>query len=223
MERGIRRRRKQQNYGSSPANYITSVEKPRFGFIAPRIKSTLKYTNVVATTILTTAGYSASYKINDLYEVLASTHQPYGFDQLATIYSRYRVVKFAFKISFSPSSDRLMVGVLPSTQAPTAVTNAATYMLAAESPYAHSQALSFNGGPAVNFTEAYSINELTGTTRSQLEADDTYAANVTAEPSQKVYLTAFIYNPSTQSVTTSYTVTIWMESILDEPYLQNQS
>ncbi len=212
-------------YKLKPSPYVTTVQKPIFGFIEPRCLSTLKYNTVVGSAISASSGFSYKFKINSLFdpEDPVGGHQPYGFDTVSNIYSKYTVVKIRYEIEWSPSSDRLMVGVITSSQSPTAVTSLATYSLAAESPYSYSKALSFSGGPPARFTNTISLNAMFGITPQQLMIDDIYSASVTADPSQKAYLMVYAYNPTAAGVTTTCNVTLWMESVLFDPYLQNQS
>jgi hypothetical protein len=172
-------------------------------------------------------GTSYGFQINSLFDPDPSgggaAHQPYGFDTLSGIYTRYRVIKCKWNIEFSPSIDRLCVGIILSSQQITAVTNLATYQLAAESPLSENKALAFSGGPPARFYGQRSLNTIMGLTPSQMMNDDTYSAPVTANPAQLVYLYVYAYNPSTTTVTANINVNLWFESIMYDPYLQNQS
>ncbi len=217
---------KNKNYRSKASNYISTIQRPIFGFINPRCYTTLKYNTVVSLSNAATAGASYKFKSNSLFdpEDPVGGHQPYGFDTVAAIYSRYTVVKVRYEIEFGPSSDRLMVGIINSSQSPTAVTSLATYSLAAESPLSKSKALSYSGGNPAVFNGSITMNELMGLTPAQIIADDVYSAAVTTDPAQLTYLMVYSYNPtSTNPVVTSVNVNLYMEAVMFDPYLQNQS
>ncbi len=217
---------KRSDYKSKSSLYVTTLQKPIFGFIQPRILSTLKYNTPVNLSNAATAGSSFKFKINSLFdpEDPVGGHQPYGFDTVANIYSRYTVIRVGYDIEFCGTNDRLLVGIIFSSQSPTSVTTNATYQLAAESPFSYSKALSYTGGRPARFTGSVTINELLGITPGQLIADDQFTAAVTADPSQLAYMMLYSYNPTaTNPVVTTANVNLFYEAVLFDPFLQNQS
>lgn len=213
-------------YRSATTRFVSTIQNPVFGFIEPRCLTNMRYNTVVPfTAVGAAAGSSFGFKINSCFdpELPIGGHQPYGFDTLANIYSHYRVLRVHWNIEAGPSSDRMMVGVIVSSQPPTAVTNLATYSLAAESPLSWSKSLSFSGGTPARFDGSIAINELLGLTVSQMNSDDTYAAPVTADPPQLAYLTVYCYNPTAGAVSTSCNVNLQLDTVFYDPYLQNQS
>lgn len=213
-------------YKITLTQHLTTVQKPKYGFIEPRLLTSFKYVDVEAATVSAGGGSTVTYRPNSVFAPRSSGgHQPYGFDQLATIYGTYRVLAVRYKIEFSPSSDRLSVGMLASDQQPTAVTTQATYALLCESQGAFSRnsVLGFSGGPPTVFRGRFTLNELFGFSLQQYLDDDTVAAIVTTNPANLAFFTIAIYNPTAGSVTTSYNVEFEFETILYDPFLQNQS
>ncbi len=227
--RGKRRRGRNnvlQAYVPSSQQYVSTYTRPIFGFIEPRSYTSLKYNTIINLSNAATTGASHKFKLNSIFDPddTGAGHQPYGFDTVSSIYSKYTVIKVRYEIEFGPTSNRLMVGILTSSQSPTSVTTAATYTLAAESPFSKSKVLAFSGGIPATFKGSVTMNELMGLTPQQLISDDQYSASVTSDPSQLVYLMIFSYNPtSTNPVVTDVNVTLWMESVMFDPFLQNQS
>ncbi len=219
-----KKRNQSQNYRSKNASSLTVVNQPLFGFINPRCKSTLKYSNQQTLSMNTTVGISSEYRLNGMYDPKTGTHQPYGYDTVMNIYSRFTVIRAKYHVEFTPSDDRALVGVITSSQSITAVTNSATFLLASESPYSRTKALAFQGGPPAVFTGSIAVNELMGLTPAQLLADDVFAGATGSNPTQLAYLNVFAYNPSASSpVDITVLVNIWYEAICFDPYLQNQS
>jgi hypothetical protein len=234
MRRNVRKTKRNKNNGRSrrPAGYsqagtgsITTRQNPRFGFINPRCLSTFKYNEIISFTVLTLAGGQYVFKMNGMFDpnTTGTGHQPYGFDQMMNIYQRYCVLRTKFVITFSPSNDRINVGYIAASTVTTAVIDAATYNLAAESPHSRTRALSFGGGPPATFRASLATNVLLGTTRAQMMSDDLFQGTQTTDPTNLTVLTIFWYNPSLTTVTASFDLTIEYQAMLFDPYLQNQS
>ncbi len=213
------------SYNLDRTRSITTIQKPRFGFINPRCLSTFKYTTIVTFTVATTAGGQHVFKANGMFDpdTTGSGHQPYGFDQMLNIYQRYCVLRTKYKVSFSPSNDRLNVGTIVASTVTTSVTDLATYSLATESPHSQAKALAYNGGMPAVFTGNIATNAILGTTQNQMMSDDLFQGTTTTDPTNLTVLTVFWYNPSTTTVTASFMINLEYEAMLFDPYLQNQS
>ncbi len=214
-----------RGYNQDPTNTITTVQSPRFGFINPRCMSTFKYVTSVTFTVATTVGAQHVFKANGMFDpdTTGTGHQPYGFDQMLNIYQRYCVLRTKYRLSFGPSSDRLLVGTIVASTVTTTVTDLATFSLAGESPHAQTKALSFGGGPPAVFRGTIATNSILGTTTQQMMADDLFQGTTTTDPTNLTVLTVFWYNPSAGSVTSNFMIEIEYEAMLFDPYLQNQS
>ncbi len=213
-------------YKITLTKHLTSVQAPRYGFIEPRMLSSMKYVDVETATVATGAGNTVTYRPNSVFAPRSSGgHQPYGFDQISTIYGTYRVLACRYKVMFAPSSDRLAVGILASDQQPTAVTNQATYSLLCESQghFSKNAVLGFSGGPQLVVSGRFTLNALFGFSLQQYLDDDTVASIVTTNPANLAFFTIAIFNPTAGSVTTSYNVEFEFETIFYDPFLQNQS
>lgn len=218
-------RRGARGYRQSSNRSITTIQSPRNGFINPRCLSTFKYNQTISFTVASAAAGQNVFKLNGMFDpdTTGTGHQPYGFDQMLNIYQRYVVLRTRVIVSFSPSSDRLMVGITAASTVTTSVTDLATFSLAAESPHSQSKALSFGGGPPAVMRASYATNLLLGTTRTQMMADDLFQGTTSTDPTNLTVLTVYWYNAAGGSITSSVNVCLWYEAMLFDPYLQNQS
>ncbi len=224
--KGGGKRRRGGPYSPTSTSIITSVNNPQFGFIQPRIKTTLKYNQVLSFTVATTVGTQNTFRANSLSnpDTGGAGHQPYGHDTLASLYNNYRVVKFKWDVEFTPSSDRMVIGVIPYNDALSSnVTNLATFNLAAESPFAQTKTLAFDGGAPSRFRGSIACNKLVGSSAAQYLADDRFAASFGNNPTDNVGFAVILYNPSSGSVTLSVNCTFWFEAIVYDPKLLAQS
>ncbi len=212
-------------YSQFLSQNMTIVNNPTFGFISPRCLSTFKYNEVVDLSAATTVGAQYVFKLNGMFDpnTTGTGHQPYGFDQMLNIYQRYCVIRAKYTIIVANSNDRMFVGAIAASTVTATVTNAATYNLAAESPYAIIKTINYNGGPPITITKSIATNLLLGVTEQQMMADDLFQGTTTTDPTNLTVLTLFWYNPSLVTVNTTANVSIQYEAILFDPYLQNQS
>ena len=107
-----RRRRRAQSRSTLSSNAVigrdpnTAINTPytmtaRGSLVAPRLRCRLRYsTNLaIVTGVLGTA--TNIFNLNSLYDPdrTGVGHQPRGFDQIKTLYNRYRVYGCAYKVS----------------------------------------------------------------------------------------------------------------------------
>lgn len=215
-----------QAYQLARSNNFLSVQRPLLGFIQPRLETTLKYNTSISISTTTGIGNYHYFSMNSIFDpdVTGTGHQPYGHDTLAALYKKYKVLRFRYHVEFTPSNDQLHVGVLPSN-GPTAFnpTTLALFSLAAESPYAKSKTLSFDGGVPVSFEGDIPLNMLIGQTIGQYISDDLGSAEFGGSPTETMYFTLFTYNPSGGTVTTSVLCTFWFKCVVWDPILIAQS
>lgn len=165
-----------------------------------RFKTTLRYSSQF---VLSSAAIGVpaiySFSLNSLndpdYSNLGTNHQPYGFDQLKILYTRYRVMSVRWKAT--------AMGIVSNVPALLCVAPAliaapgTTFDLINESPYAKSKWCS----PTVSATLSGSIDliRLFGMTRQQYLGDDSTEAGITTSPTTPAYLNFCISNPGVLS------------------------
>lgn len=113
-------------------------------------------------------------------------HQPYGRDQLATLYNRYRVWKVSYAISFFNSSTTAKVAVCPSN----IEMGAGTVSEIMENPLSK-WALQIPGGSQKVIKGTVDLARLTGRTRTQYMSDDRYQAEQGSSPAELLILNIF--------------------------------
>jgi hypothetical protein len=214
------------NYAIVRQRQYTTKESQAISFFDPHRYITLRYCDIFTTgNLAATTAVAQIMNLNSLFDPdrTGTGHQPMGFDQLAGIYARYRVLKVRWKVIISPSSVTYHAAVVPlNGLLASAVTTAATFTAAAEQPRAKlfTQAAS---GNAHTFNGFISLNALAGTTPLEYLDDDRYEALVTATPSEIETLYIALYNPNAGTIVINYSVELLFECDLHDPIAQAQS
>jgi len=179
----------------------------------------LKYTHTV-TLSSTTAGVMGSqqvFRLNGMYDVdvTGGGHQPYGFDQLASIYKRYKVNAVAVKILISnPSSDGLYVaGQIANPSNSSEFINTLTADIVQERQQAFVQRINNSGSQLITKKFYLPIYKGAGIHKIQFLADpDNYTASVSGNPGSEVKLLLACgsdHGDSGESVTVSVEFTFY--------------
>lgn len=140
-------------------------------------------------------------------------HQPYGHDQFAALFNRYRVVSVGWRICALSSTVPLQVGAVPSNE-PQVITS---MDILKEQPRAKYVCQNF-GGKTEYLTGWISLPSLVGRNRSQYMADDRYQSQVGASPAEAAILNCVVANPqglpiaATMNVILEYTVE-WFDKV----------
>lgn len=146
-----------------------------------------------AESITTNASGQFQFRLNSLFDPNSTGvgHQPYGFDNLALLYNRYRVVSCGWRIQ-APSSTAgspFVVGCLPSNDV---LVTWSDFGQMAENP--RTKYVTNNpGAPVATLTGKSYLPRLMGRSRAQYMADDNYQAIVTTNPAENaiLYLATF--------------------------------
>jgi hypothetical protein len=110
-------------------------------------------------------------------------HQPYGRDQLAALYAKYRIRKCAIDIEFiDPSIDGILCAVQVQASTVATTLSGRTINQVCEDPLTFSSPISNSGVQKVVFRTVVDIASVEGITRTQFEGDSNYAALVGASP-----------------------------------------
>lgn len=227
---GRRIRKGRQNgtagYQLVNTNKYTSVHKSRFTFLDPHMYITLRYTQVTTFTNLTTVGSAQIFNLNSVFDPdrTGGGHQPYGFDQIAVLYNRYRVLKTHWKVTFGPTTNSPVGCVVVPTNGllAAAITNIATFESSAEIPFAWSSMVP-NAGSIQTHSGSMALNELNGCTRNEYLADDRFESQVASSPTELMVLTVGIVNTSTVTVVNTVIVTLEFEVDFHDPIINANS
>lgn len=145
----------------------------------------MKYATSVTTELLTG---QYVFRLNSLYDpdLTGVGHQPYGFDNLALLYNRYRVVSCGWRIQQPSRADGspIIVAALPSNDASLVWGDYAQLAENSRAKYVTNNP----GAPVATLTGKQYLPRLLGRTRAQYMADDHYQAVVNANPSEAAYL-----------------------------------
>lgn len=135
------------------------------------------------------------FNLNSLYDPdqTSTGHQPYGFDQMAALFNRYRVYGVSYQVQGYQFNNPIRIGCVASNDS-TSPSNLATLI---ELPRSKS-AIQVNGGAPVKLTGYVNLPSLTGRTKAQYMADDRYQATNNSNPQE-----ALILNVMAQSLSDS--------------------
>lgn len=128
------------------------------------------------------------FNLNSLFDPNRSGigHQPYGRDQLAALFNRYRVFGCSYSLSFYNSSTSAKVAVCPAN----IEMGAATTSEIMENPQSK-WAIQIPGGSQKVIKGYVNLPKLTGRTKAQYMADDRYQAEVSTSPAELLILNIF--------------------------------
>lgn len=149
------------------------------------------------------------WSLNSLYDPNFSGigHQPYGFDSLASLYGRYRVISCSYVISAAPvNSTYIRVAALPANQQ----VNALTLSEMCENPRCKFITQAPNAALKMLTGKVY-LPSLVGRNKAQYMADDRYQAQTNASPQEIALLNVFGQDMADGANTVSVSFTITLE------------
>lgn len=129
------------------------------------------------------------FNLNSIYDPnqTGSGHQPYGFDTLATLYNRYRVISCGWRIQVNWQTNQtaqpVLVGAIPANESLLFNTLAELR----ENPRAKYISQNYGAESKVLNGKCY-IPSLVGRTKAQYMADDRYQATMTTSPNELAIL-----------------------------------
>lgn len=204
-ERGARvGRRKSKN---KPTSVVVRTPRDIRGMgampIPDRYKCKLRCTHAVLTTFSTAAINTFQLRGNSLFDPnkTGTGHQPYGFDQLAALYDKYKVFGSKVQLIYHSSTDTAasangIVAVFP-TQEDNSPSSITLLMEAPRIKYERMGPMSGSRG-SVEITHYCSTAQVEGITEAQLQDED-YGAPVTGNPANEWFWD--ITNASTDGTT----------------------
>lgn len=146
----------------------------------------LKYNQTVV--VNGTGCLEYQFNLNSIYDpdLSGTGHQPYGFDQLATVYNRYRVYKTVWRIQGVSKSTDYNLCTYPAND----LVTVSNINRAAELPRAISKLVCLD--TPTYLVGRISLPSLFGRTRYQYMSDDRYQSLVSANPSESAILRVFV-------------------------------
>lgn len=180
----------------------TMVLNKALGPFAQRYITTHKFSAVFSTA---PANPIYRYQLNGLFDPdLANPvpRQPHGFDQLATIYNRYRVISTKYNINFYNATVPTRVVALPANQnvVPTGVSDAV------ENPRAQWK-VQVPGGDTQTLRGVVNMPSLMGRNKDQYMADDRFQALTDVNPAELAVLNIFSANLADEGTGIQGTIT----------------
>lgn len=177
--------------------------------IAQRYIAKLKY---VESVVLSAVSQPYAFRINSLFDPNSSGigRQPYGFDQLAALYNRYRVIAVKMRI----------ISGVPDANTPVRLTGLVSNDVititsgdqAAENPRSKSIVQFPQADSHVLKHTAY-LPSVVGRSRAQYMADDRYQSLCTTNPAENVFL--YLWNTNLANVTQAANIQIQLEFICE--------
>lgn len=192
-------------------SYKTLVNLKSLQPIAQRYITKLKYAEVVTVNLGTAAFGTLRMNLNSLYDPNQSGigHQPYGFDQLATLYNRYRVIGCKYKIN-AISTGYYQLAALPGND----VISVSNVSEAREQPRCR-YVLQAPNAPMRILSGYVSIPSLFGRTKQQYMADDRYQSVYNNSPSELAILNIFAGTASEAGGTENIYLNVEMEYLVE--------
>lgn len=189
-----RRNRRPRNVRRRRAGKRSITMVPRgLNPVALRYVGKMKYSE----TFTTDVDGQYIYRLNGLFDPNQTGvgHQPYGFDSLANLYNRYRVIACGWRIerAMLEGGNPLMIGSIPSNDAGIVWNLAGGFSHMRECP--RSKYVIQNAGAPVKVLSGKSyLPSLVGRSKAQYMADDAYQSTVVAVPTEATPLYILTYN-----------------------------
>lgn len=181
--------------------------------VATRLRTKLNYATQITPAAIPV--YEYLFNLNSLFDPdrTATGHQPLGFDQLKTLYNRYRVYKVDYDIQWvTTTSDPVMIIAVPTNESPgigSLETSLETYSARC------SRAGNVYSPCRIQGTVDLAL--LNGKTLQQYTDDDTTQAVIGSSPSELLILHACFASLSVSNVTGYATVKLVMHSEFSDP------
>jgi hypothetical protein len=214
-----KKRNNNNSYELNPDGY-SAYERPSLTFIDPHRYCTLKYFEEFTNAMTTGAGAQQIMRLNSIFDPnsTGTGHNPYGYDQLAALYNRYRVLRTHYKIIFGNQAGSYNLVVVPINGAlSSAITNNTTFESACEVPFAKKFTQAGGGAPTVVVSGVIELNKLNGVRLVEYLADDRFEAQIGANPAEVINLVIGTYNPTGSTINATFTVELRYEVDLHDP------
>lgn len=149
--------------------------------------------------------YNYKFNLNSIFDpdYTGGGHQPYGHDQLAGLYNRYRVISCSYVITGYSGSTGICYGCMPANEPVTFTTLAELR----ENPRAR-YTTQYPGGSTTKLVGKIYMPSLVGRTKQQYLADDRYQAIFGASPQEQAILNVTGLDLAEVGATVNWTITL---------------
>lgn len=213
-----RKYRGNRPYRTDPGRSYTNRENANLTFVDPHKYVTFRYVELFSNSITTATGAQQTMNANSLFDPnrTGSGHQPMGFDQLAAIWNRYRILRAKCTVKFISSASYFATVIPLNGLLVSAIADQATFQTAAEQRMAKTVAVGAGGpSPTVRFNA--SLDKVNGCLRVEYLADDRFEASVGSSPTEVITLTIGLFNPTGATIVPYYSVQIDYLSDMHDP------
>lgn len=164
----------------------------------------MKYSESFQTSTVGTAN-NYQWRLNSIYDVnnTSTGHQPYGHDQLQTLYNRYRVIGVNYVLNCYNASTGFKFGCVPANEFKIFTTTAEL----SENPRAQTR-IQFPGSNVQTIKGYVSMPSVCGRNKQQYMADDRYQAVFGTSPQEVVALNCLALDLAEAGITANWTITL---------------
>lgn len=197
------KRRPMQKKSAWRKKRMVNVNKALTPF-AQRYITKMKYSDTF--TLSTTNSGIYYFNLNSVFDPNRTGigRQPYGHDQLAPLYNRYRVINCSYNITAYSGGSVVRVATIPCNEIFTTVPSLSA---ACENPRAK-WIIQIPGGNTKMLHGNVYIPSLVGRTKAQYMADDRYQATVGSNPAEAALLAVLGADIGDLSATIQCTITL---------------
>lgn len=181
--------------------------------VATRLRTVLNYSTQITPAAIPV--YEYLFNLNSLFDPdrTGTGHQPLGFDQLKTLYNRYRVYKVHYNINWiTTTADPVMIIAVPTNESP----GIGSLETALET-YAERHSKAGNVYTPCTVSGSIDLAVLNGKTLRQYTDDDTTQAVIGSSPSELLILHACFASLSVSNVTGYAVVKLTFEAEFSDP------
>lgn len=181
--------------------------------VATRLRTKLNYATQITPAAIPV--YEYLFNLNSLFDPdrTGTGHQPLGFDQLKTLYNRYRVYKVDYEIHWvTTTTDPVMIIAVPTNESP----GIGSLETALET-YSAKCSKAGNVYTPCRVFGSVDLAVLNGKTLQQYTDDDTTQAVIGSSPSELLILHACFASMSVSNVTGYAVVKLVMHSEFSDP------
>lgn len=202
---------------SFKARSKTTVINPRYGVVAPRLTASMKYYTQVLCANVAGVYNTTLFNLNSLFDpdLTGSGHQPMGFDNIASLYSKYVVKKVHWYIEAWVAA-AATVFQSTFTVVPVNQVGAVGAGDAQEQPLSSVKTGNFSNDKVV-FTGSINLWDLSAKSKTAYMGDDIYSALCSATPSERMTLQLGSQNALTGTQTCIFAVMLTYDAEFFDP------
>lgn len=181
--------------------------------VATRLRTVLNYSAQITPASIPV--YEYLFNLNSLFDPdrTGTGHQPLGFDQIKTLYNRYRVYKVHYQIHWlTTTTDPVMIIAVPTNESP----GIGSLETALET-YSEQHSKAGNVYTPCYVRGTVDLAKLNGKTLQQYTDDDTTQAVIGSSPSELLILHACFASLSVSNVTGYAVVKLAFECEFSDP------